>query len=284
MIGAHGMLGRPVARRLVKERFAVKAMARDIEKARKLLPPEVEIVKGDLKDIDSIAKAAEGADAVYINLDSKRYKKGFRAEIDGTLNVIKALSDNKNIVLSKLSALGVQNTDGWWLDADQKYEAEEALKNSGHPYIIFRPTWFTESLPLFMQGNKFLLPGKPEHPLYWLSGDDYGRMVAEAFRKEKTDRTFNAQGLVPLSFEEAAKQFVEAYRSEMKIKFIPLFFLKVAGLFNEKGKSFYRLMQYCTDHKETMVSDESFDELYKPRMTIKEYVEYMLSTGDIPSK
>ncbi|RKX28740.1 MAG: hypothetical protein DRP46_08190 [Candidatus Zixiibacteriota bacterium] len=284
VIGGHGMLGRPVVRRLVKEEFPVRVMARDTSKAAGLLPSETEIVAGDLRDVESIREAAAGADIVYLSLATERHKAEFRPELDGTKNVIEALSDRDNIIISKLSAMGVKPTGGWWLDADQKYEAEELIKGSGHPYLIFRPTWFFESLPLFIQGKKLAIMGKPPHPTYWISGDDYGRMVAEAFRKGLTDRTFNAQGTVPMTFDEAAKLFINAYRPELKITHIPLLVLRAAGLFNQQMKTLLRLFQFCRDHAEQPESDDAWEELYRPRMTVGEYVEYMLRTGDIPSK
>ena len=284
VIGGHGMLGRPVVRRLIKEEFPVRVMARDKSKAAALLPSEAEIVTGDLQNIESIREAATGADIIYLSLATERHKADFRPELDGTKNVLEAIAGRENIIISKLSALGTRPTNGWWLDADQKYEAEELIKGSGHPYIIFRPTWFFESLPLFIQGKKLAIMGKPPHPSYWISGDDYGRMVAEAFRKDLTDRTFNAQGTVPLTFDEAAKLFIKAFRPELKITHVPLFMLKVGGLFNQQMKSLLRLFQFCRDNIEQLDSDEAWEELYRPRMTIGEYVEYMLRTGDIPSK
>jgi len=53
-IGGHGMLGRPIVRRLINEGFEIRSMARDRTRAGRLLPPKVEIVEGDLKIVDSI--------------------------------------------------------------------------------------------------------------------------------------------------------------------------------------------------------------------------------------
>lgn len=284
IVGGHGMLGRPVVRRLLKEDFAVRVMARDTAKAAALLSSEVEIVEGDLKDIESIRKAATGADIVYLNLATIHHKAAFRPELDGTKNVIEALNDRNEVVISKLSALGVKPTNGWWLDVDQKCEAEELIKGSGHPYIIFRPSWFLESLPLFVRKNRLAIMGRPPHPVYWISGDDYARMVAEAFRKNLINRIFNAQGTIPMTFDEAAEQFVRAYKSDMKITHIPLLVLKMGGLFNPQLKELAKLMSYYTTHAEKLEGESAWDELYRPRMTVAEYVEYMLRTGDIPSK
>ena len=59
VIGGQGMLGRPVVRRLLKEGFEVRVMARQPEKAAAKLPDGVEVVLGDLQDIECIRHVAE---------------------------------------------------------------------------------------------------------------------------------------------------------------------------------------------------------------------------------
>ena len=54
IIGATGLLGEPVARRLKKKGFSVHIMARDIQKARDQFGDDYEIVGGDVFDISSI--------------------------------------------------------------------------------------------------------------------------------------------------------------------------------------------------------------------------------------
>jgi len=47
VIGATGMLGKPVAQQLKADGFNVRLLARNPEKAQKLLGAEYEIVKGE---------------------------------------------------------------------------------------------------------------------------------------------------------------------------------------------------------------------------------------------
>ena len=54
IIGATGLLGEPVARRLKKKGFSARIMARDIQKARDQFGDDYEIVGGDVLDISSI--------------------------------------------------------------------------------------------------------------------------------------------------------------------------------------------------------------------------------------
>jgi nucleoside-diphosphate-sugar epimerase len=63
--GATGFTGGHLARGLAAHRFRVRALARDLAKARDLTTAGIEIVQGDLKDEDSLRRAAEGVTTVY---------------------------------------------------------------------------------------------------------------------------------------------------------------------------------------------------------------------------
>lgn len=62
--GATGFIGRRLAALLDSEKFAYRALARDVERARKLLPASAEIVAGDMIDEASLRAALKGAHAV----------------------------------------------------------------------------------------------------------------------------------------------------------------------------------------------------------------------------
>lgn len=62
--GATGLIGNAVAKRLVERGDAVRALVRSPERARKILPAEVELVSGDITDASSVAAATVGVEAV----------------------------------------------------------------------------------------------------------------------------------------------------------------------------------------------------------------------------
>jgi uncharacterized protein YbjT (DUF2867 family) len=283
VIGATGMLGRPVVRRLVKEGFSVRAMARNIDKAHKMLPKEVEIVFGDLTEVTHIISALEGVAAVYINLATDNPKVRFKPELHGTLNVIEALKNDREILISKLSTLGVGLgfNYGDWRD---KRQAEEAIIQSGHPYLIFRASWFMESLPTFLRGDKFAIFGRQPHLWRWLAGDDYGLMLTYALKKGLKNRIFYAQGWINLRWDEVGKEFCRAYKPEAKIVHYPLFMVKLLSYFDPALISVYQLLCEMNAGPEKFMGEETWNELHRPEMTIADYVEYMRETGDIPDK
>ena len=68
VIGGTGMLGKPVAQQLKADGFNVRLLARNPEKAQKLLGDGYEIVKGDVDDAAAVRTALAGADGVHISL------------------------------------------------------------------------------------------------------------------------------------------------------------------------------------------------------------------------
>ena len=63
--GATGKVGNAVARQLVERGDDVVALVRDVNRARDLLPTEVELAPGDVTDPASVREAADGAEGVF---------------------------------------------------------------------------------------------------------------------------------------------------------------------------------------------------------------------------
>lgn len=284
-IGGHGMLGRPVVRQMVKDGFEISVLARHPDIARQLLPPQVKVIQGDLRKIETVERGVEGVSAVYISLATKNHKAPFKTELDGTKQIVQALKRQKDIVIAKLSEIDVAPTS-LFVDGVHKYRAEEEIKNSGHPYIIFRPTWFMESLPLFVKNNRFLLFGKQTNPLYWIAGQDYARMVSSAFKKfdQCKNRIFNIQGSEPLTFEEAAQRFINAYQPTIKITHVPLWVLKIPASFSPTAAFLLDLMKAYETHQESLKSENAWQDLGYPTMCIEDYVTYLKNTDELPKK
>src|SRR5258708_6387002 len=64
LTGATGTVGSAIARRLADGTDPVRALVRSVERARALLPANVEPVAGDVTDADSVRRAMRGAGVV----------------------------------------------------------------------------------------------------------------------------------------------------------------------------------------------------------------------------
>lgn len=93
--GANGFIGNTIIRKLVAQHTPVRAMVRDAEKTKKRLGSldGVEIVNGDVRDLDSVKKAVDGVEAV-IHLAAIPMEKGDATyesvNFNGTVNVVDA--------------------------------------------------------------------------------------------------------------------------------------------------------------------------------------------------
>lgn len=63
--GATGFTGSHLVRSLVRDGVRVRVMARSAERAKALLPPDVEIVQGEATDAAAVARAVQGTQVVY---------------------------------------------------------------------------------------------------------------------------------------------------------------------------------------------------------------------------
>ncbi len=281
VFGATGMLGLPVVKELVNAGFEITAMVRDAEKARRVLPENIRLVQGDLKHKADIENALTDADGVYMNLSVEPTSKqgDFQPEREGLDNILEAAKKHGIKRIGCISSLvhRYQGMDGffWWAFSI-KQSAVDKIKSSGIPYAIFYPSNFMENLDVgdFRQGGRMVLAGESKHPMYFIAGEDYGRQVAKAFEILGGDenRDYPVQGPEALTNDEAVKIFVENYEKEkLKISKAPIQILKILGAFNQKMNYGAKILTAINNYPEKFESEKTWEELGKPRITVKEY-------------
>jgi uncharacterized protein YbjT (DUF2867 family) len=280
VFGATGMLGVPVVKELVKAGFEVTALVRDREKARRLLPEDVRLVEGDLKNRADIERALEGAGGVYMNLSVEQgsAEKDFQPEREGVDNIIAAAKSAGVRRLAYCSSLvhRYQGTNGfdWWAFRI-KAEAVEKIKRSGIAYTIFYPSSFMENFDKgnYLQNGRLMLAGESKHPMWFIAGEDYGRQVAKAFQlTEAENRDYDVQGPEAFTADEAARIFADNYQKEkLKISKTPFFVLKVMGAFSPKMNYGARILEALNNYPEKFAAERTWDELGRPQITLAEY-------------
>jgi len=65
LTGGTGIVGNAIAAALVRRGRSVRALVRSLERGRALLPPECELVEGDVTDAASVTRALDGCEVVY---------------------------------------------------------------------------------------------------------------------------------------------------------------------------------------------------------------------------
>ncbi len=144
--GATGQTGQRIVQQLVQRGIPVRALVRDREAARTILPPEVELVVGDVLQPDTLAAAI--ADSTVL-LSATGAKPGFdptgpyKVDYEGTKNLVdvaKAKGIEHFVMVSSLCTSQLFHPlNLFFLILVWKKRAEEYLQNSGLTYTIVRP-------------------------------------------------------------------------------------------------------------------------------------------------
>ncbi len=286
VIGATGMLGRPVVRRLVADGRHVRALVRDLDRARDVLPGGCELIRGDVRDRASLESAMQDTGAVYINLAAPRSPRRPDTERECVPIIIDAARASGVGHLLKISFMGVPGAADLWWQVRHKAESQRALADSGLDFTIFQPTWFMESLALFRAGRRLLLPKVADQGVYWLAGDDYARQVSAALvTPTARNRTYVAQGFEPLSFRAAARRLAAAWPDRpLKFAQIPAWAIGAMAPVVADARYLRDLLRVTFETNTTFEAQPCWDDLGEPRMTIEQYAASLRETGDIPRK
>lgn len=276
VIGATGRLGAPVAAELAKT-FRVRAIVRSPDKAIEMLPTDVEIVRGDLRNVPGLHSALGGMDAINLNLATETVDLNlpFYEEREGVQNVIGAAQGLDIQYIGKIGALGayppaLKNIRDNMVPNVIRMEGHKIIAESGIPHTFFAPTHFMELLPNMIDNHTLQWIGNTEVKVCWISVVDYARQVAKAFENTGAmPEHCPVQGPWPISVRQAMEQFVENYDPTLKIRVAPLWVIGLIGLFNPKMKFVAHLFAYFGNHEDPFYAEKTWEELGKPTTTLE---------------
>ena len=225
--GGTGFVGSGIVRELARRGQRVTVFARGVAKAQNRFPGlEVGYREGDVRDSESLISAMEGVEVVigtvqFPNSPIENRRRGYTfEEIDaaGTERMVpaaRAAGVRRYIYLSGAGA--APDARHHWFRA--KWRAEEAVRGSGIPYVILRPSWVygpeDRSLNRFLAMSRSL-PFVPiigdgnRQRLQPVFIDDVGRAVAEAVENRAADgRSFELGGPEVLTMNEIVRTALE---------------------------------------------------------------------------
>jgi uncharacterized protein YbjT (DUF2867 family) len=178
IVGATGLVGGEICRRLAAQQKPVRALVRptgDASRIDELRAAGAELATGDLKDPASIQAACAGATAVLSTASSvlSRQPGDTIDGVDrlGQLQLIEAAASAgvKHFVYVSFSPMA----EDFALQR-AKREVERALIESGMTYTILRPTFFMEiwlspALGFDVAARRARIYGTGENPISWIS-------------------------------------------------------------------------------------------------------------------
>ena len=144
--GATGETGRRIVQELIARNIPVRALVRDIEKARGILSPEAELVVGDVLQPESLTAALGDSTVVLVATGAKPSfdpTGPYTVDFEGTKNLVdaaKAKGIEHFILVSSLCTSRLFHPlNLFWLILLWKKQAEEYIQKSGLTYTIVRP-------------------------------------------------------------------------------------------------------------------------------------------------
>jgi len=268
VIGASGMLARPVIKQMNKNGFDLRLFSRNVHES--MFYNDHKIYQGDVFNVTDLQNAISGCDAIHISIS--------RVNEADAVNAILDIAKRKEInLISYVSGCTVSEENRWFRMIDNKFRAEQSLIKSDIPYIIFRPTWFFESLPLMIRRNKATVLGKQPTPFRWIDADDFARIVCTAYLKpEARNKLFYVFGREPILMKDLLSDYCKAVHPDIKkVSSAPLGFMKfLSGLTkNDELANAVELFSYFEKVKEPCNTKETELLLGKPEITFQKYNE-----------
>jgi uncharacterized protein YbjT (DUF2867 family) len=167
--GATGETGRRIVQELVDRQIPVRALVRDLSRARAILPAGVELIVGDVLDPSSIKQAIGDSTVILCATGAKPSLDPtgpYQVDYQGTKNLVDVARTQDIEQFVFVSSLCVSNffhpLNLFWLILWWKQQAEQYLKASGLNYTIVRPGGLKNednSDPVVMSGADTLFDG-----------------------------------------------------------------------------------------------------------------------------
>jgi uncharacterized protein YbjT (DUF2867 family) len=239
LTGGTGYVGSAVLKRLVEDGHEVRCLVRDAGRLNRRSHGNgrIALIKGDLLEPASYREALQGVEAVIHLVGIIREKPGKgatfrRVHVEGTNLLVRAAKEAGIPRFIHMSALGARPgaASGYHRS---KWEAEERVRASGLPHIIFRPS------VIFGPGDEFvnMLAGIVKAPVTPVFGNGLYRLqpvslhtVADIFAKsltyERTNEAFEVGGPEQIPYNELVKEIARALGRSVRLLHVPVWAAK----------------------------------------------------------
>ncbi|MDQ0063044.1 SDR family oxidoreductase [Paenibacillus harenae] len=218
--GAGGVQGGAVARKLLKEGYAVHTIVRSSEKAAQLQKQGITAFVGDLSDAGSLTPAHDGVSKVFLLLPVEFNLERIREFIRNTVDAAK----HANVKLLVINTSGIVPDDVTGVAAnDSKNELIAYVKQSGIPSIILQPVFYMENflIPGVVGNQTLAYPVPADRAIAWISMEDAAAYGVYALNHpELAGQALPIVGPEALTGNQLAEQFSAALDRE--IQFFPL--------------------------------------------------------------
>ena len=144
--GATGETGRRIVRELVARNIPVRALVRDIEQAKTILPESAELIQADVLKSDTLISCLNESTVLLCATGARPSfdpSGPYKVDYEGTKNLVNAAKaqgiEHFVLVSSMCVSQFFHPLNLFWLILYWKKQAEEYIQKSGLTYTIVRP-------------------------------------------------------------------------------------------------------------------------------------------------
>jgi len=250
--GATGNQGGEVARSLLRNGFAVKALTRDPSspKVNKLRGLHAEIVQGDLNEPSAFRDHLKNVDAIFCVLKSEK-KPDLEIKQGIELANLAKIYNVSHFLYSSVNGADLHSGIPHW---ESKWVIENHIRQINLPHTIIRPASLYENF-LIPQVKKGILKGKLVSPLpgdfiqLFVGSPDIGEISTRIF--QRPDKYLGK--IFPLikdrlTMEKVAAIFSDVLGKEIKYQKMPLFLTRIF-----MGKNLYKMFSWINSNHALLI-------------------------------
>jgi uncharacterized protein YbjT (DUF2867 family) len=257
--GATGQLGSVIVKKLSAAGVPVRAVARNPQKLEKLKAPGVEIVPVDLMNLAALTEACRGVGQIVSTANNNMgtgVTSPMKMDLTAHQNLCAAARNTGVRRLIYVSAHGIEQDSP--VDIFRiKWYIEDAIRRSGVPYVILRPTAFMDvwvdqivADPIRQKGTATIFgPGTAR--MNYIAVEDVADFVVKILaRDEIVKEVIEIGGPSTLSMNEVATLVEKQLGRGGRRRHIPVLAMKalptIVRLFSEVGARMMTLGYFAT--------------------------------------
>ncbi len=235
VVGATGMVGSEICRRLTASGRPVRALVRptsDQAKVDRLTGYGVELALGDLRDRASLDAACRGVSAVITTVSSMPFSYQPGTNDIGTVDVagVKSLIDAAKaagvprMIYTSFSG----QMDIPFPLRDAKREVERYVERSGLVYTILRPScfmevWLSPAVGFDVANGTVRIYGTGEQPISWISFVDVAEFAVRSLDAPAAkNATLELGGPEPLTPHEVIRTHEHVLGKRFEVEHVPV--------------------------------------------------------------
>jgi NADH dehydrogenase len=270
--GGTGFVGGHVVHELRGRDLSVRCVVRDPHKAAKLAAWGCELVQGDVTDSAALRRAVDGVDAVVhlVAIRQGRDRDFERIMVGGTRDLLAAAKEVGVRRFVHMSALGTsEETKDLVPYYGAKWETEQLVRESGLPYVIFRPSFVFGRdggiLPTFVKLARYTpvtpITGSGKQRIQPIWAGDLANYFGDAVtRDDVAEQLYELGGPDAVTWNEFWARLKRTLGQRRPSVHVPMAFMRANALVTERlpgNVPLTRDLLKMLQHGDNVVSDDS---------------------------